>query len=94
MLKGNNAALYAKIEVHSFFSNLMLIRTVTCKDSIVVAKEKNSKAKPAISFRASELRKSHISHGDVRIERNITTEANEVVTEETSMTVNAMNVRW
>ena len=92
MLTGKNAALYVKVEVHLFFSNLMLIKTVALKDSIVVAMEKNKKAKPAISFLGRELRKSHISQDDVSIERNITTEANELAREITSMTVNTKNI--
>jgi hypothetical protein len=54
--------------------------------------EKNKNAKPAISFLGRDLLKSHNSQGDVRIERNITTEANELARATTSMTVNTTNI--
>ena len=92
MLTGKNAAAYVKLEVHLFFSSLILIRTVALNDSIVVAMEKNRKANPAINFLGRDFRKSHISQGDVRIERNIATEANELARATTSMIVNTKNI--
>ena len=89
---GKNAAAYVKLEVHLFFSNLMLIRIVALNDSIVVAMEKNSKAKPAFNFRGRDFRKSHISQGDVRIERNIITEPSELTRATISIIVNTMNI--
>jgi hypothetical protein len=69
------------------FTNIVALNTNT-----VVAMEKNKNAKPAISFLGRDLLKSHNSQGDVRIERNITTEANELARATTSMTVNTTNI--
>lgn len=92
MHTGKNAAQYVKVEVHVFPSNLILIKIVALNDSIVVAMEKNNKAKPAINFRGRDFRKSHISQGDVRIERNIITEAREPTRATISMIVKTKNM--
>jgi len=70
----------------------MFTKIVAVNTKIVVAMEKNKKAKPAISFLGKDLLKSHNSQGDVRIERNITTDANELASATTSMTMNTTNI--
>ena len=55
---GKNAAAYVKLEVHLFFSNLILIRIVEPNARILVVKEKNSKAKPA----GGEISENPTSH--------------------------------
>jgi hypothetical protein len=46
---------------------------VAAKESMVVVMERKSKVKPIMSFRGRDLRKSSCLHGDVRMERNMTT---------------------
>lgn len=92
MLTGKNAAQYVKLEVHLLLSNLMFTKIVALNTNMVVAIEKNKNAKPAISFLGKDLLKSHNSQGDVRIDRNMTTEANELASATTSITVNTINI--
>jgi hypothetical protein len=65
----------------------MMSTIVAAKASMVTATEKKRKVKPIMSFRGSAWRKSWRSKGEVRIERNMTTEVNELARERTSMQV-------
>ncbi|KAI4353996.1 hypothetical protein L6164_002905 [Bauhinia variegata] len=89
---GKKAALYTKVEVNLVFSNLIVSRMVALNASIVVINEMNRKPNPTDNFLGRELRKSCISNGDVRMERNITTEASELARATTSMIVKKRNI--
>jgi hypothetical protein len=65
----------------------MMSRMVAENESMVVVTEKKSKVNPTMSFRGRDLKKFCCSKGDVRIDRNITTEVKELARETTSMTV-------
>lgn len=72
-------------------AELKVRKIVAVNATIVVATEKKSKKKPNVSFRGSEYSKSSNSKGDVRMERKITSEVNELHKEITSMTVKTRN---
>ena len=65
----------------------MVSKMVALNAGIVHTNKKNNNANPRLSFLGRDLQKSHNSDGDVRIERNITTEANELTSATTSVTV-------
>jgi hypothetical protein len=65
----------------------MMSKMVAVNESMVVVTEKKSRVNPTISFRGRDLRKFSCSKGEVRIDRNITTEVKELARETTSMMV-------
>jgi hypothetical protein len=66
----------------------MMSRTVAVNESMVVITEMKRK-NPIMSLRGIDLRKFSCSKGEVRIDRNITTEDKELAMEATSMMVKA-----
>ena len=60
---------------------------------MVTATEKKRKVKARMNFRGREWLKSLSSNGEVRMERNITTEVNELARERTSITVKTKRKR-
>lgn len=59
--------------------------SVDAKASMVTATEKKRKVKPRMSFRGRECRKSWSSNGDVRIERNMTSDVSELARDRASV---------
>jgi hypothetical protein len=62
-------------------------RIVAANDIIIIDTERNRNVKPSISLLGRECLKSIIRNGDVRIERNITTDVKAQARESTSVAV-------
>jgi hypothetical protein len=67
------------------FSNMR--RTVAANDTIIMDTEKNKNENPSINLLGRECLKSASRNGDVRIERNITTDVKANERDNTSVTV-------
>ena len=91
MNTGQNAAEHRRIiGIFRSPSKRMMRTIVDVNVNMVAATEMKSNMKPNVSFLGSEARKSSSSKGDVRMERNVTTEVKEQVKERTSRAVKDM----